>query len=92
MAPGPHLTAPYCCYVRTVIFYVRPYVQLSRRRGFAEWGRVETMIHWDDRLSFDGLFWEAGGGSVVWKDGRWWLRRDAWKNSRRAREWNGLEP
>lgn len=57
-APCPDKTQPYCCYVRTVIFYLKPYVvrpwhHIVNWRGkyeasapgcFEEWGRVEYVL------------------------------------------------
>jgi hypothetical protein len=95
-APNPNLTLPFCCYVRTVIFYVRPY-HLSlhsygwrdragafhiSQRGFAEWDRLETRLSWSDALEFEGDRFEVLGGTVRWANKRWWMLRSA----RRAQE------
>ncbi len=105
-APGPHLTRPYCCYINTVIFYVgpayvirkngHPYLSGGRWRwckgdSFYEWGRAKDLFRWEDLVFYDGLFWEIGGGTVRWKNRRWWMHRSAVKNTRRARRANGLE-
>src|SRR4051812_46688213 len=60
-APCPDKTLPYCCYARTVIFYLRPYTVLpwhhfwvSRGRRRAEkpgqryeaWDQVEHEVTW----------------------------------------------
>jgi len=88
-APSPSRCLPYCCYVRTVIFYHRPYVQkpptgwrdqqgrFHRSEGgsFADYGQVETRLSWDDVVEFDGEQFEIGGGTVVWRLGRWWAYR-----------------
>lgn len=105
-APGPHLTRPYCCYVNTVIFYAGPvyYVRKgghpyktsrgyrwSASSGFQVWDEVHDIFSWEDMVFFDGLYWEVSGGSVIWKNKRWWMYRQAFKNGRRARRMNGLE-
>lgn len=105
-APGPHLTSPWCCYTNTVIFYAGPsyYVRKgghpyktsrgyswSASSGFQEWDQVSTLFRWEDMVFFDGLYWEVGGGTVRWKDKRWWMHRSASKNGRAARRMNGLE-
>jgi hypothetical protein len=92
-APGPDKTLPYCCYLRTVIFYHRPYIvrpfstlwrgrlgrlQADRSgRSFQEWDKVETRLGWDDLVEFEGEIFEVGGGHVVWCDRRWWMCRGA---------------
>jgi hypothetical protein len=80
-APGPHLAAPYCCYIKTVIFYHRPYIaspwiKLYEANGrlrsngspghFEEWDHVETRLTWDEQLEFEGEIFEVGGGVVLW--------------------------
>jgi hypothetical protein len=90
--PSPALARPFCCYICTVIFYVRPYLvrdhhHFWRSRGklqaekpggsFEEWGRVDTLLQWDMKIDFRGEQFEVGGGTVVWKRKRWWMRRSA---------------
>ncbi|MEM6265909.1 MAG: hypothetical protein AAF707_00160 [Pseudomonadota bacterium] len=91
-APSPALAAPYCCYIRTIIFYHRPYVirRWSRPylvRGewkaeapgssFIEWDRVESLLTWDDLVEFEGDAFSVGSGSVIWRKQRWWMVRTA---------------
>jgi len=98
-APCPDKTQPYCCYWCTVIFYVRPYVvrpwhrfwidSLGRRRAekpgqnFEEWDRVETKFTGESLLEYNGEDFEALGGRVVWKNGRWWMKRTARRKQKR---------
>jgi hypothetical protein len=80
-APGPALTDPHCCYLRSIIFYCRPYIcspwrKLWRCRGrlvanssagdFADWGQIEHRFASGDIVEFDGDLFEVSGGRVVW--------------------------
>lgn len=96
-APNPNIAQPYCCYVRTVIFYVRPYVvrpwhRLWESRGrlnaqkpgqdYERWDQIEYALTWNDPFEWNGQRFEIGGGTVIWKEKRWWMRHWA----RRKRE------
>jgi hypothetical protein len=90
-APAPPKAKPYCCYIRTVIFYHSPYIvwpwpRLYRANGrlcrdsgptFLQWDQVETRLTGDDLIEFEGELFEVGGGSVVWARKRWWMVRGA---------------
>ncbi len=91
-APSPPKAAAWCCYIQTVIFYHSPYiaspwVKLYPWRGrinrnsspghFEEWDTVETRLAGEDVVAFEGERFVCGGGSVVWKRGRWWAVRTA---------------
>lgn len=91
-APGPHLALPFCCYLKTVIFYHRPYIRRLARRyyrtaeglmcqstptAYEQWDQIETRLTWDDLVVFDGVVFEKGGGTVLWARGRWWMRHGA---------------
>lgn len=91
-APNPNLTQPYCCYVNTVIFYHRPYIirrwhhfsiyQGKLRawepgRTYQEWDRVETTLRIDAVITHEGQRFRIYNGRVVWKNKRWWMKRDA---------------
>lgn len=78
-APSPALALPHCCYIQTVIFYHRPYIQRpwkTRWRsngrlqacdaGFEEWGKVETRLSWEDTVNFEDEDFKVGGGRVIW--------------------------
>lgn len=78
-APGPHLSSPFCCYLRTVIFYHRPYTtsfaKITPRPGkkwwrstgtFFEWDQIETRLGWSALITYRGDVWEPQGGRVVW--------------------------
>ena len=95
LAPCPDKTQPHCCYWKTVIFYVRPYIVRPWHRmwrspsgrlladkpgsSFEEWDRIETELFWDLPLRFQGQTFLCGGGRVEWHQRRWWMRRTAWK-------------
>jgi hypothetical protein len=59
-APGPHLSRAYCCYIKTVIFYyrpyvIRPYIKLCldcRGRWFADSPRGMGYEQWDSIETF----------------------------------------
>lgn len=38
-APGPHAVRPHCCYINTVVFYVRPYQTLPPKR-YLSWHEI----------------------------------------------------
>lgn len=89
--PNPCLTAPFCCYINTVIFYARPRRIRPWHRiwhdgrklraqepgtGFEEWARVETRLHVDDLVDVDGEEFVVGCGRVIWRGkGRGWWMR-----------------
>lgn len=90
-APSPSRCQPYCCYIRTVIFYHRPYISrggkpwrcngrwqwISAPAGFVQFDQVETRLSWDDVVGFDGDWWSIGYGRVVWRYKRWWMMHTA---------------
>ena len=96
IAPCPDNARPYCCYWKTVIFYVRPYIvrpwhHLWRDarghlradkpgRYYEEWERIETVLYWDLPVEFSGTRFLCGGGTVFWRHRRWWMKRTAWRN------------
>lgn len=86
-APGPHLTTAWCCYIRTVIFYVRPFVSRgphpvksptkgwyweSDGRSYAAWDTVESTLSHDDIVALGGQHFRVAGSGVRWARGRWW--------------------
>lgn len=73
-APSPAIVRPWCCYIRTVIFYQWPHTVLSTRRGFAYYDQIETRISHDALIEFEGETFKYGHGQVLWKRGRWWMR------------------
>ncbi len=98
-APCPDKTQPYCCYVNTVIFYLKPYVvrpwhyfwicngkreAAAGGHTFEEWDRLETRLRNGSMITFRGQQFEIYNGRVKWANGRWWMYRDA----RRKREAN----
>lgn len=91
-APCPALAQPFCCYMRTVIFYLRPYVlrRWSRMwrdgRGclradppgsYERWDQVETRLSYHDVVEFEGELFDVWGGTVRWARKRWWMCRTA---------------
>lgn len=91
--PNPNLTRPWCCYINTVIFYLRPVVirpwshfwtscngermATEPNKVFEEWGRVETELRIDSIVEFQGGKYRICNGRVVWKNKRWWMKREA---------------
>jgi hypothetical protein len=83
-APAPPKAAPWCCYLRTVVFYHAPFIVRpwskpwhngSRwkaiRPGFEQWDQIETRLSCDDVVSLEGELFLLGGGRVVWARRRW---------------------
>lgn len=79
-APCPSRAQPYCCYIKTVIFYHRPYIVRpfktfwrdrsgkfhASSSGYEQWDQVETRLACDDVVSFEGELFSVGLGEVVW--------------------------
>lgn len=98
-APCPDKTQPYCCYIRTVIFYVNPYIVrpwhhfwrdgrgklcVEKPGGmFEEWDRVEHRITWDTPIEWKGETFLCGGGTVIWRKGRGWWMK-FWARRKRS--------
>ena len=91
-APNPSITQPYCCYVNTVIFYLRPFVVRpwhhfwicnGKRRAekaghsYEEWDRIDTSLRFDAVVTHEGQQFRCYGGRVIWKNKRWWMKREA---------------
>lgn len=99
-APNPSIAQPYCCYINTVIFYLRPYIRrpwstLYRSNGrlcvdkpkgmrFEQWDEIETIVFWHSALEINGQRFEPLGGTVTWKRKRWWMRRWARRKANAA--------
>lgn len=75
-APGPDQAEPHCCYIQTVKFYKRP-LRSSDGGECDLWDECDTRLSWDDLVQFENDAFVIGGGSVVWKDGKWWMHRIA---------------
>lgn len=77
--PPPKMVQPYCCYIRTIYFYHKPYKVKPGERSFIDYGKVEHFLTCDDRLTFEGEEFEIGTGRVVRYRGSWyfvsWARR-----------------
>jgi hypothetical protein len=81
-APSPALAQPHCCYIRTIIFYHRPYIcspwrKLWRGAGgrlkaerscghFEQWGAIDYRLAAADLVEFDGDRFEVTSGRVLW--------------------------
>jgi hypothetical protein len=92
-APCPDKTRPYCCLYKVVIFYVgprhvvRPWHHFWNCNGilraekpghhYEEWDRVEYALSWNDVVRWNGETFEVGGGRVIWRNNRWWMRHSA---------------
>src|SRR5687768_16000798 len=89
--PNPNLAQPYCCYANTVIFYVRAYtvrpwhhywICNGKRRAekpghsFEKWDEIETTLR-DSIVEYASARFRCYNGRVVWKDKRWWMKREA---------------
>ncbi len=101
-APGPHLSRAYCCYMKTVIFYYRPYVVSLHRhiwfddRGrarieksagrFEQWDQIETALTWDDQIRHGGDLFIVGGGRVLFTNAPDHGRRRWWMKRWARRE------
>lgn len=97
--PNPCIARPFCCYINTVIFYLRPYVLRTHHHlwncngrlraekpggSFEQWGRVYTVITWDTALEVNGQPFDRVSGSVIWKRKRWWMRQWARRKTNAA--------
>lgn len=81
-APSPALAHPYCCYLRSIIFYhepviVSPWRKLWRGAGervhanptpghFEEWDKIDARLAPDDLVAFEGDIFEVSSGRVFW--------------------------
>ncbi|MCL5997077.1 MAG: hypothetical protein M1546_13620 [Chloroflexi bacterium] len=90
---APPSAKPYCCYMNHVIFYKQPY-QVLPDHSFEKWDEVETQWdllgqRWTDEdlgwaslapfVEHKGQIYELGGGSVIWRDGKWFLQWLGWR-------------
>ena len=88
-APSPALARPYCCYISTVIFYLRPAIVRPWHRlwhdgtrlraqkpggHLEEWDRVDARMTWDTPIWRGPVEFRCGGGQVVWHRRRWWMK------------------
>ncbi|MCW5666462.1 MAG: hypothetical protein KIT35_21740 [Piscinibacter sp.] len=86
-APGPHLTRAWCCYLRTVIFYVYPFVSRGPHlvksprtgwywerdgRSFVAWDQLDARLGWGDVVGLGGEEFVLDGSGVRWAQNRWW--------------------
>lgn len=89
---APKDAQPYCCYIRTVMFYEQPYRVVDGM--YAKHDQVETQwdtlgsrwteqdLGWASLAPFvehDGQIYELGGGQVVWRNGAWCCRWLGWR-------------
>ncbi len=88
-APNPCICQPFCCYINTVIFYLKPYTLRDHHHfyrwsdgwhvekpghSYEEWDRIDTALTWDSRVVFRDEEFECGGGTVLWHKKRWWMK------------------
>jgi hypothetical protein len=84
-APKPPKAAPYCCYLRTVIFYHFPHLLTMPRpyrdrdgvlrpgsHAYFQWDQIESRLMWDDVVEFERDHFVVTSGRVVWSGG-WWM-------------------
>jgi hypothetical protein len=50
--------------------------------SYEEYGRVDTVLSWDSVFPWNGEEFIIGGGTVVWKNKRWWMKRCARRRKR----------
>ncbi len=72
---APSIARPYCCYLRTVIFYVYPYEVTRNGSTFREWDRVESLLSWNAEILCDSNIYIVGGGRVLRLEKSWWMQR-----------------
>lgn len=75
-APGPEAASPHCCYIRTVIFYEKPW-RLIPGSGFAEHDRIDARLQNHDLADFEGHRFEIYSGRAEWDGARWIMRHRA---------------
>lgn len=105
-APDPSAGVQlYCCYIGVIIFYKYPYQLTENGQDYQEWDRVETQWNnlgqrWTDMdwgwqslapLVLCGeLIYELSTGEVIWRDGHWWMRWNAWRVGPDDRRWKWI--
>lgn len=88
---APEDSQPYCCLIRTVIFYKKPWPgnleqideiesqwDLLGQRFSDEvegWTGVAPFVWHNEQL------YELGGGEVIWRNGQWCKKWTAWRVS-----------
>lgn len=72
--PGPDETKIWCCYVRTVIFYKKPWQTTENGFDYQRWAEIDSTLRCDDVVEFEQERFEVGTGMVVWYEGAWWCR------------------
>lgn len=87
-APSPALTIAHSCFIRTIIFYIRPLTvrpwssfwrdgrgKLHIEKpgcGYERWGCAEFTLDWNDIVEFSGVEFSITAPRVRWRCGRWW--------------------
>jgi hypothetical protein len=104
---APQTARPYCCYLSTVIFYKVPRALTPDGREFERWDTVESAwnllgerytdedLGWSSLAPFvlhNGVVYELGGGSVVWRNGRWFHEWLAWRLDPEKTSANRVDP
>lgn len=105
--PNPGTIQPYCCYARTVIFYIKPYVVREFIKIYKSLGRyghtapghvyeqvaeLEHTLSFDDLIEFEGEGFRCGGGSVVYHAGWYYMRYRARRLQKDEAIWSVSNP
>ncbi len=78
---APADARPSCCYSTEVHFYDctgNKFLGKVRTHSFMGWSPTLLLV------DGTGLWWEVGGGTVVYRNGRWFMRWTLYRNSREA--------
>ncbi|MBO6755788.1 MAG: hypothetical protein JJ902_05645 [Roseibium sp.] len=97
-APAPPKAQPFCCYIRTIIFYHSPYIispfggfwrdssgalRRSQPGSFIQWDEIKSRLCGRDVIEFEGEQFDMGSGQVFWMSVQGQRRR--WWMTRQAR-------
>lgn len=72
---APASAKPWCCYVRTVIFYEQPWREVAG--NYADHGKIETLLCGHDVIRIGDDIFELHGGAVSHDGERWIMTRRA---------------
>ncbi len=92
---------PYCCYLRTIVFYKQPYIA-DASGNYERWDEIETKWdllgqRWTEEdwgwaslaplVLFEEKIYELGGGEVILIEGRWYMRWLGWRVTPHDHRW-----
>jgi hypothetical protein len=84
-APPPDQAEPYCCYLKTVIFYEHRYSG-SAIKGITRCEHYNLATAPSPHLvDYEGLFYEVSPDQVLWRNGEWQFRYTLDARERHAR-------